>query len=151
MHNDSPPYHEASQALMNAGFHKLLGYKQGRWAPGETEVFLDVKPHHLNLGGVVHGGVLSTLLDIVCAQSGTYCPTRGNVRKAITLSLTTSFTGQCQGGTLRAVGKVRAKGSRVYHASGEVFDDKGNLLAMGEGTFRLRSGSEQESGVPLTS
>ncbi|MDF0751639.1 PaaI family thioesterase [Marinobacter sp. 71-i] len=131
------------------GFHNLLGYRQVSWDESEAVIELELAPQHLNLGGVVHGGVLTSLLDVVLAEAGTYCPYPGRMRKAITLSLTTTFTGQCSGGTIRVTGRKRAGGTRIFNSSGEVHDDQGNLLAIAEGTFRLRSGSEKPEGVPI--
>lgn len=131
------------------GFHNLLGYRQVSWLENEAIIELALRPEHLNLGGVIHGGVLTSLLDIAMAEAGTYCPYPGRIRKAITLSLTTTFTGQCSGGVIRVTGRKRAGGSRIFNSTGEVHDDQGNLLAIAEGTFRLRSGCESPEGVPL--
>ncbi|MGO1461570.1 MAG: PaaI family thioesterase [Marinobacter sp.] len=131
------------------GFHRVLGYRQTSWEENEAVMELDLQPEHLNMGGVIHGGVLSSLLDIALAQAGTYCPYPGRVRKAVTLTLTTTFTGQCSGGTIRITGRKRAGGTRIFNSTGEVHDDKGNLLAIGEGTFQIRSGSEKPEGVSL--
>ena len=49
------------------GFHNLLGYRQVSWEEDKAVIALDLKPEHLNMGGVIHGGVLSSLLDIVLA------------------------------------------------------------------------------------
>lgn len=131
------------------GFHSLLGYRQVSWQENEAVVELELAPQHLNLGGVIHGGVLTSLLDIAMAEAGTYCPFPGRMRKAITLSMTTTFTGQCSGGTIRVTGRKRAGGTRIFNSTGEVHDDQGNLLAIAEGTFRIRSGSEKPEGVPI--
>ncbi|WP_111493286.1 MULTISPECIES: PaaI family thioesterase [Marinobacter] len=131
------------------GFHNVLGYEQVSWEEEQAVIAVRLQPHHLNLAGVIHGGVLTSLLDIALAQAGTYCPFPGRIRKAITLSLTTSFTGQCSGGTITVTGTRRAGGTRIFNSTGEVRDDQGNLLAIGEGTFRIRSGSEGPEGVPL--
>ena len=74
------------------GFHALLGYKIIDWGEKKAVIELEVRPEHLNMGGVIHGGVLTSLLDIVCSMAGTYCAKAGRVRKAITLSLTTTWT-----------------------------------------------------------
>ncbi|MBI2238797.1 MAG: PaaI family thioesterase, partial [Actinobacteria bacterium] len=34
-----------------------------RVAPGEVDVVLQTEPHHLNLVGIVHGGVIATIAD----------------------------------------------------------------------------------------
>src|SRR5690606_16561452 len=80
------------------GFHQVLGYRQVSWTEDEAVIELDVQACHLNMAGVLHGGVLTSLLDVVLAEAGTYCPYPGRVRKAITLVLNTTFTGQCSGG-----------------------------------------------------
>lgn len=131
------------------GFHNVLGYRQGSRNDNEAVLELDLNSGHLNFGGVIHGGVLSSLLDIALAQAGTYCPFPGRMRKAVTLSLTTTFTGQCSGGTIRVTGRKRAGGTRIFNSTGEVHDEDGNLLAIAEGTFRLRTGSEKPEGVPI--
>lgn len=131
------------------GFHQVLGYRQVSWTEDEAVIELEVQACHLNMAGVLHGGVLTSLLDVVLAEAGTYCPYPGRVRKAITLVLNTTFTGQCSGGVIRAIGKRRAGGSRIFNSSGEVRDQDNRLLAIGEATFRLRSGSEHPQGVPL--
>lgn len=131
------------------GFHKVLGYRQVAWEEGRAVIELEIQPQHLNLGGVIHGGVLTSLLDVALAEAGTYCPYPGRMRKAITLSLTTTFTGQCTGGVIQVTGIKRAGGRRIFNSTGEVRDQNGNLLAIAEGTFRLRSGSENPEGMPL--
>lgn len=132
------------------GFHQVLGYRQVSWVEGEAVIELDVQACHLNMAGVLHGGVITALLDVVLAEAGTYCPYPGRVRKAITLVLNTTFTGQCSGGAIRAIGKRRAGGARIFNSSGEVRDQNDRLLAIGEATFRLRSGSEHPQGVPFS-
>lgn len=131
------------------GFHNLLGYRQVAWEDGRAVIELEIQPQHLNLAGVIHGGVLTSLLDVALAEAGTYCPYPGRMRKAITLSLTTTFTGQCSGGVIQVTGIKRAGGRRIFNSTGEVRDQDGNLLAIAEGTFRLRSGSENPEGMPL--
>lgn len=131
------------------GFHEVLGYRQVSWTEQEAVIELEIAPRHLNLAGVIHGGVLTSLLDIVLAEAGCHCPYPGRIRRAVTLTLTTTFTGQCSGGVIRATGVRRAGGRRIFNSTGEIRDAQGNLLAIGEGTFRLRSGSESPEGVPV--
>ncbi len=121
------------------GFHGLVGHQLTRWEPDLAELQLDIQPKHLNRGGVLHGGVLSTLIDAVCGFAGCYSDDPNEQRGCITLSLTVSFTGQVNSGTIRAIGRRRAGGRRIYAATGEVFNEDGDLIALGEGTFRLRS------------
>jgi uncharacterized protein (TIGR00369 family) len=95
----------------------------------------------------VHGGVLATLIDVACALAGLYSAVPGRVRKAVTLSLNTGFTGQVSAGTLRASGRVRAGGRAIFFSSTEVSDGEGRVIAHGEAVNRYRRGSEDPDGM----
>ncbi|HLR17421.1 MAG TPA: PaaI family thioesterase [Alcanivoracaceae bacterium] len=130
---------EAVSARFASGFPGVVGLRFMEWEEGRVVVGLRIETKHLNLGGTVHGGVLATLIDIAGACAGTYSPDPKVVRKALTLSMTSTFTGQCTGGVIRAVGTLRGAGRRIYFSTVEILDDQDNLIAMGEGTFRYRS------------
>ncbi|MCG6656965.1 PaaI family thioesterase [Halomonas campisalis] len=128
------------------GFQELLGVRVVDWEPDRVTLALRVEPHHLNRSGIVHGGVLCTLLDVATSFAGLYCEAPDQLRKAMTLSLSTTFVAPAKGATLRAVGRLEGGGRSTYMASGKVFDSEGSLVAMGEGTFRRRRGSEAKEG-----
>ena len=111
-------------------------------------VELEIGRAHLNRAGVVHGGVLATLLDTALGYAGCWCAVPGHYRSAVTLSLATSFTGQARSGLLRALGRKGPSGTRIFTCTGEVLDPHGAVLAMAQGVFRYRSGSERPEGVP---
>lgn len=133
---------------VDTGFQALLGHRIVEWSEGLAVAELAVGPQHLNRNGFLHGGVLTALIDTVCGYAGCYCAVPGRVRRAMTLSLTTNFTAQVNGGVIKAVGRKQTGGSRIFYCSGEVLDKDGMLLAIGQGTFRYRSGSESAEGVP---
>lgn len=137
--------------LADSPFNDLIGFDIAHWREDHVELTLTLAERHLNRSGVLHGGVLSTLIDVAGGLAGCYCPIEGNVRRALTLSLTVNFTGQTRAGAIRVFGRKRAGGRKVYFASIEVLDDQGTLLALGEGTFRYRSGSESPEGLPMES
>ncbi|MCG8391757.1 MAG: PaaI family thioesterase [Pseudomonadales bacterium] len=139
---------EASKRFSN-GFPGLIGLHFLEWEDGRAVLGLQIRKEHLNLGGVIHGGVLATLMDVAGACAGTYCPYPDRIRKAVTLSMTNTFTGQAGEGLIRAIGTRRAGGSRIYNSTMEVLDENGQLLAIGEGTFRLRSSSASPEGEPV--
>lgn len=82
---------DAEKRLTSHGYHAMLGLRLISWEEKRVEIGLTVQAKHLNLGGVIHGGVLSSLLDIACAQAGTFCPYGNRIRKSITLSLATTL------------------------------------------------------------
>ena len=135
---------------IDSPFNQLLGFRITEWRDDEVVLELALQQQHLNRSGVVHGGVLATLIDAGGGFAGCYCPVPGNARRALSLSVTTQFTGQTKAGTIRAVGRKRAGGRKVFFASVEVFSEQGDLIALGEGTYRYRSGSETPQGTPLS-
>ncbi len=137
-----------NSADMRIGFAQLLGHRIAQWEPDRVIVELDIGPQHLNLAGTVHGGVLAALADIAGSLSGLYCATKGNVRRAVTVSLNTSFTGQASSGRLRAIGHKRAGGTSIYFSSIDVMNEQGQIIALGEAVNRYRKGSESMHGLP---
>ncbi len=129
-------------------FAQLLDFKRESWRDGEGSVSLALEPWHLNGNGVVHGGVLMTMLDVVCSMSGLYCTQKGNRRHSVTVSLTTNLVGQEKTGKLIATGRVTSSGGKLYFATGEIRTEKGSLVAAASSVHRFRSGSEKPEGVP---
>ena len=123
-------------------FQDYLGYRLVEWREGHAVVELETSAAHLNRGGVVHGAIMTALVDVATGFAGTYPTEPGKRRVGVTLSLTTSFVAQAMPGKLRAVGRVKGGGRRIFIATVEVLDGEGKLVAIGEATYRYRSGSE---------
>lgn len=133
----------------SAGYGQLIGYRLVAWRENYAEVELELGPQHLNGYGIPHGGLIATLLDTACGYAGVYCTVPGNVRHAVTLSLTTQFIGQVRDfGRLVAIGRKTGGGRSIYFATGELRDGAGNLIAEAVATFRYRKGSEDPAGQP---
>jgi len=136
-------------AKYDRGFAIELGFEFLEWGPEHAVIGMQVRDKHLNLAGIIHGGILASLLDIAGSAAGAYCPWPDRIRKVMTLSMTTTYTGQAGLGHIRAVARRRAGGRRIFNSSVDIFGEGDHLLAMGEGTFRFRSGSEDLEGVPF--
>jgi uncharacterized protein (TIGR00369 family) len=132
-----------------APFHDLLGLTLIEWRDGFARVACDTDPQrHGNRSGIVHGGVMLSLIDQAAAYAGLWCSVPGNIRRAVTLDLDCRFTGQVASGRLVAEGKVATRGRNIFFCRTEVFDEKGTLVAFGASTHRWRAGSETTEGQP---
>ncbi|MCK4868802.1 MAG: PaaI family thioesterase [Alphaproteobacteria bacterium] len=129
-------------------FGQMLGFRVVKWRDGHVRMEMDIGPEHLNRSGVLHGGVISSLLDTACGYSGTWCTKQGNVRWAITVNLTTNFTGQAKSGTITTIGRKRGGGRKIFFASAEVQDENGQVLGFGDSVQRYRTGCEDPEGIP---
>ena len=134
--------------LADSAFNEVIGFDIGEWRENYVELLLTLKSMHLNRSGVVHGGVLAALIDAAGGFAGCYCTVPGNVRRGLTLSMTTQFTGQASSGTIKAIGRRRAGGRKIFFSDVEIVNESGDLIAMGQCTYRYRSGSETSAGSP---
>jgi uncharacterized protein (TIGR00369 family) len=103
---------------------------------------------HLNLGGIVHGGVLSTLMD--CATGFSVHSTLPAMHTAPHVSAAYQFLRVGHAGVeLRCEGRVLRRGRTLSHARAEIHDTDGRLLATGEtthGVLDVSGGTTMRSG-----
>ena len=136
-----PDSSKASEAIdpqrVHGGFADLVGYELVAWDEDLAEVTLTVAKHHLNRSGVMHGGVLTTLIDTACGYSGCFSPEGAPLRRAFTLSLNSSFIGAGQlGQRITARARRSGGGKSVFFADCEVRDETGRAIGSGQGTFK---------------
>ncbi|MGO1120093.1 PaaI family thioesterase [Rhodovibrionaceae bacterium A322] len=132
------------------GFANLVGYRLVHWEDKKAVVELKIEKQHLNRTGLLHGGVLTTVLDAALGLAGTYCASPDHVRRAVTLALNTQFIGAGRlGMTLTATAVWTGGGRSIFFSSADVTDQNGNLLSKAEGTFKYRTGSGDPAGIPL--
>lgn len=121
----------------HGGFADLVGYTLETWEPELAEVTLTVDARHLNRSGVMHGGMLTTLVDTACGYSGCHAAEGETPRRAFTLSLTTNFVGAAQlGQRLVARARCTGGGKSIFFADCEVRDQDGRMIGTGQGTFK---------------
>ena len=129
------------------GFMENMGAKLTTWELDRAIIELDVQANHLNAIDVVHGGVIAALLDTAGAHAGTYCSVPGNVRLAMTVSMTVNLMGNISSGRLIASARKRGGGKTIFVSSCDVTDGGGTLLATGEVTCRYGRGSHLPEGI----
>jgi uncharacterized protein (TIGR00369 family) len=139
---------EYGEDYSDSPFLTFIGTKLLDWGDGYARIGLDLKPHHLNRSGVIHGGLLSALMDHGGAFSGLYCTVPGNKRYSMTLSLNSNFLAQGSTGSLIVTGERMSGGRKIYFASTEVRTDGGLLVSASTSVHRYRSGSEAPEGLP---
>ena len=124
--------------LNKIGFNHLIGLSLLRWTEQDCLASLDIGPSHLNPAGLVHGGVFSTMLDVVLAMSGSYSPPPLYLMPGLTLNLNTQFISAATKDDVKIYATARRTGGgrSVFFASGEVFRPDGRILAGATGTFK---------------
>jgi uncharacterized protein (TIGR00369 family) len=131
-----------------SGFQTLTGYRLIAWSPGRATIEMAIAPHHLNRGGIVHGGMLATLLDVAAGHAATFCDVPGRMRLASTVALATTFIAPARAGVLRAEGALRGGGRKTVSVTAEITDADGALIAIAQGSYKYLPGSETTEGAP---
>ena len=110
----SPPDH-FSPVQETGAFLEHVGpvYRRGEGA--DAAFALQVREHHLNLGGVAHGGLLATLVDFSLGRA--VAAAIDDEAGAATVSLTTDFLGPAEAGDwVIAHTEVERAGARLAFA-----------------------------------
>jgi uncharacterized protein (TIGR00369 family) len=123
-------------------FNVYLGTELRRMDGGEAVVTLELAPHHLNNRGVVHGGVLASLLD--SALGAAVISAIPEEWWCATISLSVQFLEGARRGLLEADARVIRRGGRVAFAEGQVRDETGRLVAAAQGSWHLWTHKPEE-------
>jgi len=125
------------------GFHKESGFVIDPKESGQGVCVAGgrVEARHLNINGVVHGGVYATILDT--AMGGAVVSILAEDEVTATTSLYVEFLRPAQEGqTLRAVGKLVRRGRHLAFVEGNLTDGRGVLLSQAHGTWYIWSAAD---------
>lgn len=104
-------------------------------AEGTCRIELEVEEMHLNVERMLHGGVVSTMLDMAIARA-----IRSVVPDDIeimTSSLNVNFFGSVKSGHIVAYGRTVFRGNRLIHGEAELKAGE-RMLARATGTWYTR-------------
>lgn len=109
-----------------------LGMRMTRQAPGEADVTLDIGPEHTQAQGVVHGGVIASMVDAAMAVA---FPLLAPGEGMSTIDLSTRFLRPVVAGTLVATGRVIHTTRSLYFAEATVRCGE-ETVAVAQATFK---------------
>lgn len=119
-------------------FDKELGAKLLKKKKGYCEVKLNIKPWHLNNGGIVHGGVIAALCDI--ALAGAVGTSLKKEEWCVTAELHLNFLRPAFGGEpVISYGKLVKKGNTLAFVEGGVMSKTNGLIARASGIWAIKS------------
>jgi uncharacterized protein (TIGR00369 family) len=125
------------------GFHHEVGFRIDATVRehGLCVVSGTVERRHLNINGVVHGGVYATILDT--AMGGAVVTILRETEVTATTSLYVEFLRPArEGQTLRAEGRLVRRGRHLAFVQGQLTDGDGTLLSQAHGTWYIWSADD---------
>ena len=117
-------------------FMVTLGMRVVEVEPGRVVMEVEPNDGHLNIGGAIHGGFLSTLMDNVTGYALHTTLGPGQTPPHLAASYRFLSMGK-RGVTLRATAVVLKSGRNVGHVRVEVHDADGRFVCTGETTHAV--------------
>ncbi len=118
---------------VNRPFYRHLGLEVVETGDGRAHVRMPANPDLLNGRGEVHGGAIATLLDAALSNAARAGLPAGYSSATIQFVSHYLIPGR---GTLDCHGQALRAGRSVVTAEAKVFDQEGQLVATGIGTFK---------------
>src|SRR3990172_9072967 len=97
-------------------FSRLIGLAMGTMESGRCTAHLEVRDFHFNRGGVLHGGVLASMLDTV--MGGAVVSTLRANEWTATVQLNVEYMERVEHGRIEAEGRVVRRGRRIAFVRG---------------------------------
>jgi len=115
----------------------LLGIRRTSMAGGRSVFELAIGPDHMNPHGVVHGGVVSTLVDF--AMGGALTSLLEPGERCATLEMKVNYLAPAVSGDLRAEARVVSRSRRVAVMEARVYGEADRLIALATGSFYVQT------------
>lgn len=109
-------------------FSNHVGVELLEVSEGKAKAKMDIKKHHLNSFGIVHGGAIFALADLVFALASN---SHGNISVAINVNI--SYIKAATGGTLFAEGQEVSINPKLASYAINITDDNNELIAIFQG------------------
>ncbi len=119
------------------GFRELVGSELSGTAEGRAAVRVRDRERHLNPGETVHGGAISTLVDISMAGAIGTTVAEGDERPVI-VEMKVNYMTPDKPGAIVSEARVRKGGKRMTVVeAGVLQEEDGEVAALATGTYTI--------------
>ena len=142
----NPEYLQALQDnVRTAPYPHLIGMTLGTIDFDNCRIELQLGERHLQPFGIVHGGVLATLIDTATFWAAFLrLPEDAGL---VNVDLKLNYLKAVSGGRLRAEGRCLRAGRQISYAEAGVYDETGELVAHGTSTLMALPGKGLKLGL----
>ena len=135
-------------AIAGSPFPALLSMKPLDLGVGHAAIGIDVQEKHRQLLGVVHGGVLASLID-TAAFWAVYYEIEDPDAWLVSVDLRLNYLASAAGGRIIGKGTRKRIGGKLCYAVAEATDETGGLLAHGAATLMVVKGKRPGGASPF--
>ena len=142
----NPAYVAAVQEMVHASpYPALIGMKIASLEIDRCRIELALRRDHLQPFGIVHGGVIATLIDTATFWAAFMrLPADCGL---VNVDLKLNYLKAVSSGRLRAEGECLRAGRQISYTVASVFDEAGELIAHGTSTMMALPGKGIDIGV----
>lgn len=115
-------------------FWDYLGCRIDELDDQQAVVSFDIQPHHLNLIGILHGGVHASVID---SAMGLVLMLARPESSIVTINLNMNYVAPTEQGRVTVTAKIIHSTRKLMTAEAYARTENGDLLAFGTGTFRV--------------
>ena len=129
--------------LYEGTYLEFLGFRLTAWKQGFVRLEMPVRREHRNTVGYLHGGVISSLLDIAGAVSGSHGIAQEFV--SVTINLNCNFMSPHMATTAVAEGELIRETRSLFFAQARLLDPENKrLCATATGTYKRQPRKARE-------
>lgn len=128
---------DTSVIIDETGTQRLLGYVLDVGQPDKrARCRLEVTEDHLNRHNVLHGGIISCLLDNATGATASLSVDDTGRVPFMTISININYIAPACPGPVEAIGSITGGGRNLLFVSGELRDTAGNIIATSTGVYK---------------
>ncbi len=124
------------------GAQRLIGYVNDVSDPSHARCWLEADERHLNRIGVIHGGIIATLLDNVSGITASLTVDPSGRKPFVTLAITTNYLAPGRAGRVEPRGRVTGGSRKSIFVDAELKHADGTLIATSSGVFKQAPGQD---------
>lgn len=129
-----PPEVERWRHQAASTFWGLVGCEIASLSERQAVVALDIEPRHLNLIGIVHGGVYATMIDSAMGLAAMMARPQDNI---VTSGLNLHYVAPTGSGRMIVTADIAHQSRKTITVQARARTEAGELLALGTGSFRV--------------
>jgi uncharacterized protein (TIGR00369 family) len=122
------------EKLAENTFWTFIGCELDEFLDNRVVVRVRIQPHHLNLIGILHGGVHAMLID---SAMGLVAMAAKPKESVVTSTLNLNYVAPIETGSLIVTAEILHISRKMVTAQAFARNDAGELCAFGTGTFRI--------------